>query len=130
MTARRMLLIISFVALACRAETPAAVTNDPKPQHHEIRADQLPAPYTTRSSGNPPDVVSRPANATLHLPPGFEASVWATDLQEPRTMSYAPNGDIFVVESGGGRITAFRDANADGIPEKRYVYATGLNQPY
>ncbi|HEV7921942.1 MAG TPA: sorbosone dehydrogenase family protein [Thermoanaerobaculia bacterium] len=130
MTARRMLLIISFVSLACRAQTPPPVTNDPKPQHHLIRADQLPPPFETPSSGNPPAVVGRPANASLHLPPGFKATVWATDLEEPRTMTYAPNGDIFVVESGGGRIKAFRDANADGVPESSYLYATGLNQPY
>ncbi|MBV9495053.1 MAG: sorbosone dehydrogenase family protein [Acidobacteria bacterium] len=130
MTARRMLLIISFVALACRAQTPTPVANDAKPQHHEIRADQLPAPFDTPSSGNPPAVVARPANAALHLPAGFKATLWAKDLDEPRTMAYAPNGDIFVVESGGNRIRAFRDPNADGVPESSYVYATGLHQPY
>src|ERR1051325_601837 len=130
MTARRMLLIISFVAAACRAQTPPPVTNDPKPQHYEIRADRLPLPYDTPSSGNPPAVVGRPANAALHLPPGFKASVWASNLEEPRAMTSAPNGDVFVVGPAAGRIKAFRDANSDGVPESSYVFATDLNQPY
>ena len=46
-------------------------------------------------------MVARPAGATPRLPPGFEATVFAAGLDQPRTMRTAPNGDIFVAESGG-----------------------------
>ncbi|HEX3108607.1 MAG TPA: sorbosone dehydrogenase family protein, partial [Thermoanaerobaculia bacterium] len=64
--------------------------------HHEIRVDQLPAPYATRSAGNPPWTRKRPANAQLHLPPGFHIALYATGIDDPRNMILAPNGDVIV----------------------------------
>jgi len=110
-----------------QAEPTAAP--DPLLQHHEIRADQMPAPYATGSSGNPPRVVQQPAGATLHLPPGFHISLFASGLVDPRTMALSPNGDVFLAEPGGGRITVFR-LNADGTVARRYTFAAGLNEPF
>src|SRR5205823_13760426 len=113
MTVRRILLMISLAGLACRGEATAppatvAKAGDPLLQHHEIRPDQLPAPFATPSAGNPPSVSSRPPGAALHLPPEFRATLWAAGLDDPRNMVYAPNGDLFIAESGAGRITVFR----------------------
>jgi len=130
MNVRRILTMISLAALACRGEaTPpqtVAKAGDPLLQHHEIRPDQLPAPFETQSVGNPPSVSSRPADAALHLPPGFRAAVWASDVSNPRNMVYAPNGDVFLAETGAGRITVFRG----GSPTNRYVFASGLDGPF
>jgi len=130
MTARRILMIISLAALACRGEaTPPPIVArpaDPLLQHHEILPDRLPAPFETQSAGNPPSVGARPADAALHLPPGFQATLWASDLEDPRNLVYAPNGDIFVAETGAGRITVF----PGGAPAKRYVFASGLDGPF
>lgn len=133
MTARRILVMISLAALACRGEAhPPAPTptvarpNDPVLQHHDIRPDRLPAPFETPSAGNPPSVVDRPPDAALHLPPGFRAELWADRLENPRNMVYAPNGDLFVAETGAGRITVFRG----GKPDQRYVFASGLQEPF
>src|SRR5258706_13111597 len=105
----RRLLILAALAFACSPESnrlPAAVTTagDPLLQHHEIRVDQLPKPFATSSSGNPPHVESQPANATLHLPPGFHISLFAGKLDNPRAMLLAPNGDVIVSEPEAGRI--------------------------
>lgn len=123
--------MISLAVLACRGEatsppTTIAKAGDPLLRHHEIRADQLPAPYETQSAGNPPSVRSRPPNAALHLPPGFRAAVWTTDVEDPRNMVYAPNGDLYVAETGAGRITVFRG----GSPASRSVFASGLDGPF
>src|SRR5260370_11864459 len=64
-----------------------AATPDPLLQHHQIRADQMPAPYATASSGNPPRVLQQPAGATLHLPPGFHISIFASGLVDPRGLA-------------------------------------------
>jgi glucose/arabinose dehydrogenase len=90
-----------------------------------IHPSDLPAPYETRSAANGPDVVRRPDGARLALPPGFSVSPLATGLDEPRQMRRAPNGDIFLAESGGRRILVLR---AGAVPA---IFAAGLaGRPY
>lgn len=114
--------------LACSREAvplPATVSTerDVALQHYDIRLDRLPAPYATQSAGNPPHVIRQPANAALHLPPGFHVSVYASDLDDARTLLLAPNGDVLVAQPGAGRITILRG-------EQRFVYAKGLDEPF
>ena len=135
MTYRFFLLIFIAAAIACSrasGQLPAAISvaNDPLLQHHEIRIEQLPAPFATPSSGNPPIVSAQPANATLHLPPGFHISLFAEKLGDPRGMLLAPNGDVIVSEPGEGKITILRDANHDGVAEQRFTFASGMDEPY
>jgi glucose/arabinose dehydrogenase len=108
----------------------AAVVAPPPLQHHEIRFDQLPKPYATPSSGNPPMVGARPADATLYAPPRFHISLFAERLGDPRAMLLAPNGDVIVSEPGEGKITILRDANHDGVAEQRSTFTSGLDNPY
>jgi glucose/arabinose dehydrogenase len=99
-------------------------------QLHQIRAGALPAPYATRSSNNHPSVVSMPAGAKLSLPPGFHIESFATGLEGPRKMLLAPNGDIFVTEIRGGRVSVIHPA-ADGRRAARIdVFARDLRQPF
>src|SRR2546423_15613083 len=99
-------LLLALSLLACgRGDAQIPVVNaphDPLLQHHEIRADRLPAPYATQSAGNPPTVVGPPADARLHLPPGFRINVYASGFDAPRTMLLAPNGDVFLAAPGCG----------------------------
>src|ERR1043165_1545515 len=109
-------LLLAFCLLACgrgEAQTPPAL------HPHGTRADRMPAPYATQSSGNPPIVVAQPAGARLVAPPGFKINVYASGFDDPRTMLLAPNGDVIVAEPGGGKITILRDANHDGVAENR-----------
>jgi glucose/arabinose dehydrogenase len=48
----------------------------------------------------------------------------------PRVIHVAPNGDVFLAESGAGRLRIFRGLAADGKPERSQIFATGLNRPY
>jgi glucose/arabinose dehydrogenase len=99
-------------------------------QLHQIRAGALPAPYATRSSNNHPSVVSMPPGAKLSLPPGFHIDTFATGLEGPRKMLLAPNGDIFVTEIRGGRVSVIHPA-ADGRRAERIdVFAKDLRQPF
>lgn len=128
-------LLATILLVACSREAsplPATVStaSDPALQHHDIRLEQLPAPFATPSAGNSPRVVKQPANAALHLPPGFRVSVFADGLDDPRTMLLAPNGDVLVAEPGAGRILVLRDANKDGVAEGRFTYAKGLDEPF
>jgi glucose/arabinose dehydrogenase len=96
----------------------------------KITASDLPAPFATRSAGNAPTIVTRPPGAWPRVPDGFRVGLYAEHLATPRVIRIAPNGDIFVAESGGGRIRVFRGVTADGRPERTGIFAEGLNRPY
>src|SRR5262245_47785040 len=87
---------------------------------------QLPEPFATPSVRNTAQVVAKPDNAQLKAPTGFSVSVYADNLQGPRTMLYSPNGDLFVAQSRTGSVIVLRDTNNDGEPDARTVYAQGL----
>ncbi len=97
---------------------------------HHITAMDLPAPYSTSSAGNAPTIVSRPPDAWPKAPPGFKVGLYSDGLATPRVIHVAPNGDVFVAESGGGRIRVFRGLNADGKPDRTEVFAAHLESPY
>jgi len=88
-----------------------------------ITPDALPAPYATRSFGHAPEVIAQPHGAGLHVPAGFAVSLFASGLDVPRTLRTAPNGDVFLAESGAGRIRVFNG-------QQSRVFAAGLTQPF
>jgi glucose/arabinose dehydrogenase len=99
--------------------------------HYEIKPSQLPPPFATHSASNPPKIVPRPADAKLTLPRGFEISTWAEGgMENPRWLALAPNGDVFLADSGSGRIVVFRDAHNSGKATERFVFASGLRLPF
>jgi glucose/arabinose dehydrogenase len=97
-----------------------------------LAAQQLPAPFHTPWFRKATRVVAMPAGHRLTVPAGFTVNVFADNLQMPRFMALAPNGDVFVAESArdAARIAVLRDANHDGVAETRDTFATGLNRPF
>lgn len=96
----------------------------------KITVKDLPQPYATSSAENGPEVVARPENAWPIAPPGFKVELYATGLDNPRTLRTAPNGDIFLTESDAGRVRVFRGLTPDSKPELSAVFAEGLKHPY
>src|SRR5271167_2185628 len=97
---------------------------------HRITPKDLPAPYATKSASNWARVVDRPKGAWPQTPAGFKVELFATGLDEPRKISTAPNGDVFVAEAHGGNIRIFRGITGDGKPKQTEIFATGLRGPY
>lgn len=97
---------------------------------HRIAPAEMPAPYSTASSGNGPQIVKRPANASLSAPPGFSARLFAAGLSNPRIVRVAPNGDIFVAETAANRIRILRAADGADAPSENQVFADGLDRPF
>jgi glucose/arabinose dehydrogenase len=95
-----------------------------------ITANDLPAPGATPSASDAPGIVSRPAGAAPQVPAGFTVSQWASGLVIPRTLRTAPNGDIFLAETGGGRVRVWRAAEAGAQPGASTVFASGLEAPF
>jgi glucose/arabinose dehydrogenase len=96
----------------------------------KITVNDLPAPYATHSAGNGPEVVARPDGVLPKAPAGFKVNLFAEGLHTPRVIRQAPNGDMFLAESGNGQIRIYRGITADGKPAQTAVFATGLKKPY
>ena len=94
-----------------------------------IAVDALPPPNATLSAHRAPSVVTRPAGAMLRVPPGFEVEPFATGLERPRLLRVAPNGDVFVAESGAGRVRILRASDGTARPQST-VFAEGLSYPF
>jgi len=96
----------------------------------KITVDDLPAPFATQSSNNQPHWAPRPDGAMPNVPPGFKVQLYATGLGGPRHLATAPNGDVFVTESGANDIKILRGVDAGGKALQSSVFATGLHQPF
>ena len=106
-----------------------AAHESPGTRRHLTAAD-LPAPAPDQSIDNGPSVVPRPANAWPKAPKGFKVELYAADLEGPRLMRTAPNGDIFLAESETGKIKVLRGVTPDGKAQQISVFAEGLHQPF
>jgi glucose/arabinose dehydrogenase len=110
------------VLLFLPSRLTAQVTSGKKPQ--------LPAPFATKSSGNPPEDTTPPQGFLPTVPQGFRVNIFAAEFKEPRWLTVAPNGDIFLADSGAGKIFILRDPQHTGGAQQREVFATGVNRPY
>jgi len=85
-------------------------------EFHKITVEDLPKPFETKSTANPPRVVAKPANMWPQAQAGFKVELYASGLGEPRQIRTAPNGDLFVADSHAGEIKIFRGRDKDGKP--------------
>jgi len=139
-----------FVLASALAALSAAAAAQSAPQHpvltgqaaftdaaHEapgirrhLTVADLPDPAPDQSVDNGPNIVPRPANAWPIAPKGFKVELYTTDLDNPRLIRFAPNGDLFLAESASGKIKVFRGVDAKGNPKETSVFAEGLHQPF
>ncbi len=105
-------------------------TSDAPGVRRRVTVADLPRPYQTRSVDNGAHLVPRPEGAWPKVPAGFKVEQFITDLDNPREIVTAPNGDLFIAESGPGRIRVLRGRSAKGGPEVNTVFASGLRQPF
>jgi len=97
---------------------------------HKITVADIPAPFASQSASNGPKLVKRPEGAWPKVPAGFKVDLFASELNNPRLLRTAPNGDIFLAESGPGNVKIFRGIGADGKPQQTSLFATGLERPF
>ncbi len=133
----RCLLFTGAASLSITVALPARAaeifTEAFTPTPISISLADLPKPFSTPSASYEPPVVPPPAQASLRLPAGFQVSVFARDLEEPRWLALTPEGGVLVAESAAGRIRLFEGLREDGSAERGSVFATpenGLNLPF
>jgi len=79
---------------------------------------------------NDPAVVTPPSAFQPSVPVGFRAQVIASGFKTPRWLAFAPDGELFVAESGASRVLRLR-VTADGSAvASTEVFADGLTQPF
>src|SRR5690606_24236435 len=123
-------LLMPTLAAAQSAAAAPDWKSDAPGRVHRIDVSALPAPFATESNVNFPRIVPRPEGAELAVPEGFTVDVFTTDVERPRVMRVAPNGDIFVAETRPGRIRVLRPS-ADGTSATSVgTFAEGLTQPF
>lgn len=64
------------------------------------------------------------------VPPGFQVSVFATGFGSPRWLAVAPNGDLFVADSGAGQVVVLSDPENTGTAASRAIFAGQLKMPF
>jgi glucose/arabinose dehydrogenase/cytochrome c2 len=97
---------------------------------HRINLAKLPAPYDTPSAANFPRLVPKPDDAKLSVPKGFVVNVFTSDVNAPRAMRLAPNGDIFLTETQTGRVKVLRPSADGATAASVEVFAQGLVLPF
>ena len=95
-----------------------------------IRVGDLPAPHATPSSDHGADMAPRPDGVFPKAPAGFKVELFASGLNNPRKIVTAPNGDLFVAESGANRVKILRAGAGAGAVQTTSVFAEGLRQPF
>lgn len=95
-----------------------------------ITLRDMPKPYATASAVNDAPVIVAPQGAWPKVLPGFEIQRIATGLDNPRLITSAPNGDLFIAESAPGRVRVLRTDAGGSDVAKLEVFATGLREPF
>jgi glucose/arabinose dehydrogenase len=117
---------------------------------HKITLADLPAPNPSEAVDNGPNVIPRPINAWPIAPASFSVTLYAggdsTPLErsasgehmklsggtftQPRFITTAPNGDLFLSDSGAGTIFILRGIAPNGRAATIEKFATGLDHPF
>src|SRR5471030_1635301 len=87
----------------------AAWAADQPGQKFLISPSDLPRPSATPAVSNNPVKIAR-AGAVPSAPPGFKVTLYAENLTSARFLAVAPNGDVFLSERLGGKVTLLRDS--------------------
>jgi glucose/arabinose dehydrogenase len=105
-------------------------TKDAPGVWRKITVRDLPPPYASPSARSASTIIARPSDAMPQVPQGFTVSAFAEGLKAPRQMKLAPNGDIFLAESGANQIRVIRAAAGAASAANDSVFAEVASKPY
>jgi glucose/arabinose dehydrogenase len=148
------LVAVPFAAAQSPVLTGQAAFTDWNQQQpgvaHKITVADLPQPKPDESVSNQPHVIARPEGAWPVAPAGFKVTLYAGGdsapmqradnvehmtrskgtFTEPRLIRTAPNGDLFLSDSGAGEIIVLRGSTAEGKAAQIATFASGLDHPF
>ncbi|MEE9249025.1 MAG: PQQ-dependent sugar dehydrogenase, partial [Dehalococcoidia bacterium] len=125
-------LLAAFVAGACGGQpqdpTPTATTSAQSTSVPASPTSVPPSPTPTQGTEAPEAPGLMAAGAGLALPPGFGANVFFVGLTSPTSMTFSPDGTLFVSQEDGA-IVAIIDFDGDGRADGASGYARGFTAP-
>jgi len=127
---RLLVVFLATLLLAMQAAVAADLSDQAPGQRIQIDPARLPAPYATPPVDNTADLIARPSPPPFRLPPGFSVNAFADGLDNPRWMTVAPNGDVFLAMPSLGQVLLLRDESGDGRADLRTVFVAGLHRPH
>ena len=127
----KLLALYALPACVLSADPAFALPPEQEPGTRiEIRREDLPPPFATESVGNRSDLEDRPDPLPFRLPPGFSVNLFADDLERPRWMVVADNGDVLVSVPSDDAIVLLRDEDGDGTAELQEEFLDGMTRPH
>jgi glucose/arabinose dehydrogenase len=124
------LRLLAFAGVASLTLAGIAHGQEMPGKTFEIRPSDLPPPYATPSTGNSPDRVRRPEGSVPWVPPGYQANLFADNLDHARWLAVAETGEVFLAEPRAGKVTILVDSDGDGRADKRSTYTDGHDAPH
>ncbi len=129
----KQIMIIGFGLAALTSVSWGGPEERPGDQF-KFRVEDLPEP--SKGVANPGEVIKRGELMPI-VPEGFEISIFAEGLDQPRIFAIAPNGDLFVTEPGSrfrevenpNKVRVLRDTDADGAADMIAIFADGFDMP-
>jgi len=117
---------------------------------HKITLTDLPEPNPAEAVTNTAHIIPKPADAWPTAPAGFKVTLYAGGdsapmqradnvehmtrskgtFTEPRLIRTAPNGDLFLADSGAGEIIVLHGTKPDGKAASLTTFASGLDHPF
>ena len=147
-----VVFLLGLSGCAEKSQLSAGADTGPDPMLPEPTTTLIPTVKIAPAKGWPAGVTPKAAQGT-------QVSAFASGLEHPRWVYVLPNGDVLVAETAApvrpaegkgikgrvmssymkkagsavpsaNRITLFRDADGDGVPELRQAFLEGLNSPF
>ncbi|MGN6517935.1 MAG: PQQ-dependent sugar dehydrogenase [Dokdonella sp.] len=142
MPARTVIAVVALIAAnpAIAADTPSvregtaaygSWRDDAPGARRRLRANDLPDVAAQQATvGASPSQRAKRGDRVPSVPAGFAVELVAEGLDEPRTLRVAPNGDVFLAETGGGRVLVYRPGADGKLPAQPAVFAKDLREVY
>jgi len=70
-----------------------------------------------------------PDLSKINLPPGFEISIYASNVENARSMALSDTGVLFVGTRTKGNVYAIVDSDGDGVADETFVIDNNLTMP-
>ncbi len=103
-----LLVVLLVLAAGCTSSPAAPATQAPTPATSQLPASDIPG---------------------IHLPAGFQISVYARGLNTPRFMTVGPGGVLLVANRGGNAVVALFPGASPEQAARSLTLISGLNSP-
>ncbi|MCP4357457.1 MAG: sorbosone dehydrogenase family protein [Chloroflexi bacterium] len=74
--------------------------------------------------------ISNGRTSAIRVPPGFKATLFASDLNGPRFIHFGPDGVLYVADRRNNRIVALPDKDNNGRADEIRIFAAEINLPH